>query len=210
MPHSNIVSQIGRSWWRLTGLLRRSAPSLNAVPSGYRCQHSMETLLHLSAAIDEPGSCAHGREDLWLLCRAGSSLCALPLANVVEIMPALRIEPVAGAPPFVRGLSIIRGAPTPVVDIAHLFGGCTAPSRRLVTVKTGTRVVALEVDSVLGVRSIVTASNTEPLPPLLREAMSDMVSAIRRLDADLLVFLDTARVVPEALLEHLGDRETFA
>jgi purine-binding chemotaxis protein CheW len=128
---------------------------------------------------------------------------------VVEIMRALRIEPVAGAPPFVRGLSVIRGAPTPVVDIAHLCGGCTAPCRRWVTVKTGTRVVALAVDSVLGVRSVVSASNTEPLPPLLREAMSDMVSVIRRLDADLLMFLNTARIVPEVLLEHLGDPETF-
>jgi purine-binding chemotaxis protein CheW len=191
------------------GRIRRSAPASNALPSGYRCQRSIGTLLHFSAAINEPGSGARGLQDLWLLCRAGSSLCALPLANVVEIMRALRVEPVAGAPPFVRGLSVIRGAPTPVVDIAHLFGGCTAPSRRWVTVKTGTRVVALAVDSVLGVRSVVTASNTEPLPPLLREAMSDMVSVIRRLDADLLMFLNTARIVAEVLLEHLGDPETF-
>jgi purine-binding chemotaxis protein CheW len=156
-----------------------------------------------SAGISEPGGGAQGGSAIWLLCRAGSFLCALRLAQVVEIMRVSRIEPIAGAPPFVRGLSIIRGAPTPVIDIAHLVGGRTAAPRRQVTVQVGTRIVALTVDSVLGVRLIEAAGIAEPLPPLLREAASDMVSAIGRLDADLLLFLNTARIVPEALLEHL-------
>jgi hypothetical protein len=60
--------------------------------------------MHLSASIAEPDGGAHGGEAIWLLCRAGSFLCALRLADVVEIMRVLRIEPIAGAPPFVRGL----------------------------------------------------------------------------------------------------------
>jgi hypothetical protein len=34
----------------------------------------------------------------FLLCCAGSSFCALPLDRVAEIMRALPIEPMAGAP----------------------------------------------------------------------------------------------------------------
>jgi purine-binding chemotaxis protein CheW len=166
--------------------------------------------MHLSASIGEPDGGAHGGEAIWLLCRAGSFLCALRLADVVEIMRVLRIEPIAGAPPFVRGLSIIRGAPTLVVDIAHLFGGRSAVSQRQVTVKIGTRIVALAVDNVLGVQLMETAGIAEPLPPLLREAASDMVSAIGRLDADLLLFLNTARIVPDTLLEHFGRPEAVA
>jgi purine-binding chemotaxis protein CheW len=162
---------------------------------------------HLSAIIHEPRCYTRDGEEVWLLCRAGTSLCALPLGYVVEIMRMLPIEPVAGAPLCVRGLSIIRGTPTPVVDTALLCGGRTAPSHRLVTVRAGTQIVALAVDTVLGVRSI---KADEPLPPLLQEAANNVVSAIGRLDAELLLFLATARVVSEELLEPLDDNETIA
>jgi chemotaxis signal transduction protein len=36
-------------------------------------------------------------------------------------MRPLRIEPVGGTPGFVRGVSMIRGAPTPVVDLKALL-----------------------------------------------------------------------------------------
>jgi purine-binding chemotaxis protein CheW len=163
--------------------------------------------MHLSAVIGEPGSGAHGGQQVWLLCRAGSYFYALPLGHVVEVMRILPIEALTGAPRYVLGLSIIRGTPTPVVDTALLCSGCTAPSHRLVTVRAGTRIIALAVDRVLGVQSIQTG---KPLPPLLREAASDMVSAIGRVDAELLLFLSTARIVPEELLERLGDHAVVA
>jgi purine-binding chemotaxis protein CheW len=155
----------------------------------------------LAAITCEVGGSAYGGQDAWLLCRAGSSLFALPLGQVVEIMRILPIEPVTGAPPYVRGLSIVRGAPTPVLDTALLCGGRTAPSRRLVTIRAGTRTIALSFETVLGIRSFKT---DEPLPPLLREAASEMVSAIGRLDAELLLFLSAACAVPEELFNRLG------
>lgn len=166
--------------------------------------------MSFSAVFGSPGDGTPGGSDDWLLCRAGSFLCALRLTDVVEIMRLLPIEPIAGAPPFVRGLSIVRGMPTLVVDIAHLLGGRAPSPQRQITVKVGTRIVALAVDSVLGVRSIETADAINPLPPLLREAASDTVSAIGRLDTDLLLFLDTARIVPDSLFESLDTPEAVA
>jgi purine-binding chemotaxis protein CheW len=164
--------------------------------------------MRFSAAIGKPDGDTHNAQDVWLLCAAGSFLYALPLAHVVEVMPVLRIEPVAGSPPCVRGLAVIRGTPTPVVDVALLFGGGPdGPAQRLVTVRTGLRTIALAVDRVLGVRSFKVDETAEPLPPLLREVASDMVSAIGRLDSELLLFLGTARVVPDALLAHHDGRE---
>jgi len=160
--------------------------------------------MHLSPVIGEPDRSANGGQEVWLSCRAGSVRYALPLGHVVEIMRILPIEPIAGAPLYVRGLSIIRGTPTPVVDTALLCSGCTAPAHRLVTVRAGTGIIALAVNSVLGVRSIKTG---EALPPLLRDAASHVVAAIGRLDAELLLFLGTARIIPEELLERLGGHE---
>jgi purine-binding chemotaxis protein CheW len=36
-------------------------------------------------------------------------------------MRPLPIKPIAGTPGFVRGVSIIRGAPTPVIDLKALL-----------------------------------------------------------------------------------------
>jgi purine-binding chemotaxis protein CheW len=161
----------------------------------------------LSTTISEHGGNSHDGQELWLLCRAGSSLCALPLGYVVEIMRILPIEPIAGAPLSVLGLSIIRGAPTPVVDTALLCGGRTAPFHRLVTVRAGTQIVALAVDTVFGTWSIKADAT---MPPLLQEAADNVVSAIGRLDAELMLFLATARIVPQELLGRLDGQEIVA
>jgi purine-binding chemotaxis protein CheW len=111
--------------------------------------------------------------------------------------------PLADAPRFVLGLSIIRGTPVPVVDIGSLFGERANSPQRMVTLGTGGRLVALVVDNVLGVRSLG-ADSFNGLPPLLQDAGGELVSAIGTLDAELLLFLRTARIVPSALYESLA------
>jgi purine-binding chemotaxis protein CheW len=112
---------------------------------------------------------------------------------VIETMRPLPVEPLRGAPPFVLGISIIRGAPTPVVDAAALIGATGSTPRRFVTIRTGTRIGALAVDAVIGVHALASLA---ALPPLL-DAARDVAAAIGTLDAELLVVLDTARLVPD-------------
>ncbi len=135
----------------------------------------------------------------FLVCRSNSCLCALPLISVAETMRPLAIEPLAAMPPFLLGVSVIRSAPVPIVDTAKLLGS-TTPTRpqRIVTVKIGDRLVGLAVESVLGVRAIPLASLNE-VPPLLHQVGDDTVSAITRLDAELLLVLESARIVPESV-----------
>ena len=68
---------------------------------------------------------------------AGTRVCAFPLHYVAETMRPLPIQPVAGTPDCVRGVSVIRGTPTPVVDLkALLDNGENCPSYgRFVTLK---------------------------------------------------------------------------
>jgi purine-binding chemotaxis protein CheW len=129
-------------------------------------------------------------------------LCALPLDSVVETMRPLPIEPIADAPRSVLGLSIVRGAAVPVVDIAALLGDPQPSPQRLVTLNTGTRIVALVADAVLGVRSIAPDA-LAALPPLLKEAAGEIVAAVGTLDDELLFFLHAARLVPEDALATL-------
>jgi len=138
--------------------------------------------------------------DGFLLCRAGSRLCALPLADVAETMRPLPIDTLDGTPSFVAGVAVVRGAPVPVVDVRRLLGGAvhSAPAARFVTVRIGTRRIALAFDSVLGVRRF-DAPADDGMPPLLQDAGAGVISAIRALDAELLVVLEAARAVPDTL-----------
>ncbi|MEW6283215.1 MAG: chemotaxis protein CheW [Candidatus Eremiobacterota bacterium] len=134
----------------------------------------------------------------YLLCRAGRVLCALPLQHVRETMRPLPVEALAGTPEFVRGISILRGLPTPVVDLGVLLGGAALPSpSRWVTMKPQDRQVALCCDEVLGVRPLV---RLDSLPPLLRDARPDLIERLGTLDEHLLLILRGASLIPEGEL----------
>jgi len=138
----------------------------------------------------------------WLLCRAGMHLCAMPIAYVVEIMRVLPIDAISGAPCYVRGLCIIRGAPVPVVDAGLLLGDEPTPSGRLIAIRAGSRTIALAVERVEGIREIGPEAFIA-LPPLLGDAATAAIAAIGTLDAQLLLFLRATRIVPDELLARL-------
>ena len=137
-----------------------------------------------------------------LLCRAGSQLCAVPLSDVIEVMRALPIRPVSRCPQYVRGLCMIRGAPVPVVDTGLLVANRATECERLIAVRTGSRTVALAAEAVLGIWAIG-ADKLSRLPPLLGDGATDTIAAIGSLDAELLFFLQTTRIVPEDVFDHL-------
>ena len=142
-----------------------------------------------------------------LLCQAGGAVCGLPLEHVIETLRPLRVEPVLGMPPFMAGLSVIRGAPVPVVVLARLLGqDQRASATRLVILRVGERRVALLVELVFGVRSLT--NELSELPPLLANAQLDFVSALGALDSRLLLVLSSMSVVSDvtwAALPAAGD-----
>jgi purine-binding chemotaxis protein CheW len=142
-----------------------------------------------------------------LLVRAGAHMCALALSNIAEIVRPLPIEPLASAPQVVRGLSIIRGAPVPVVDLGGLLGSeAQSPIGRFVMIRAGARLVALGVDAVLGIREIA-SSQLGDMPPLLRDAHAERVQAIGVLDAELFLVLNAAHLVPDEVWKSLSGEE---
>ena len=129
--------------------------------------------------------------------RVGDVTCAVPVEHVVETMRPLPIERVAGAPPFVLGLSVVRGRPVPIIELGALLGADHAPNTsRVVTLRVDDREVGLAVDSVLGV--VDDGDDEMPgLPPLLSQAGAGVVAAIASLDTRLLLLLRAARLVPD-------------
>jgi purine-binding chemotaxis protein CheW len=119
-------------------------------------------------------------------------------------MRPLPIEPIPGAPDFVSGVAIVRGAPLPVVNATRLLGGpLTMQAGRFVTLRAGERRVVLAVDAVLGIREL-RAGSTYELPLLLRDAAADVIATIGALDAQLLLVLRTMHLVPESVFQRLA------
>lgn len=146
----------------------------------------------------------------FLMCRVGSSLAAIPLEHVAETLRPLPIGQLGGIPPFVLGVSILRGIPTPVVDLNRLLtqnsGGPASPPRRFVSLRVGQRMLALAVDDVVAVR-VLTESVLTDIPPLVREIDDTCLSSMGTLDAELVLVLEASRVMSESswlALERAG------
>lgn len=132
-----------------------------------------------------------------LIARVGTLACAIPVEHVVETMRPLPVEPLGRGPAYVRGLAVIRGVPTIVIDLAVLLGTTSASaSARYVLVRTGERVAALLVDAVDSI-SALSKNDIAALPPLARSAAGDVIGAIGAVDAGLVVVLEAARLLAE-------------
>jgi len=142
-------------------------------------------------------------EGLSVVCRAGARLCALGVEHVVEIMRPLPVRALADTPPFVRGVSVIRGEPVPVVSLACLLGGDDARATRFISVKGAGRPAALAVDEVLAVRTLPDDSRRE-LSPLLGEAVPELVAVLGAIGDEPLLVLHSARIVPASVWAALG------
>jgi purine-binding chemotaxis protein CheW len=133
-----------------------------------------------------------------LVFRAGPLLCALGLDDVIETMRPLPTRPLAGAPGFVRGICVMRGVPTPVVDVARLLGGEQADVSRFVAVRTERGPVAFATGEVLGIRAVSGDAATGHAALLAGTgASSALVAGIATMGAEPLLLLQSMRVVPD-------------
>ena len=93
---------------------------------------------------------------LFLLFRLGKDRYALPVKQVVEVLPMLEVKQLPQAPPAVRGAFDFRGQPVPLIDLSQLALGRAARdhlSTRIVLVhcpdgRGGTRLLGLVAEHV--------------------------------------------------------------
>ncbi len=142
----------------------------------------------------------------FLIVRLGALRCALPLSQVVETMRPLPVRPLPNTPRFVSGVSVIRGEPLPVVDLALLMEAAAGRAARFVVVRLGSRKAALAVEGVAGIAT-VSPETLAGVPPLLCKTQADIVGTVGALDKELLLVLETARVLPEEIWRSLGPME---
>lgn len=103
---------------------------------------------------------------MWLLFTVGEVGCAVPAEQVDSIaLPPARLTHTPGSPPATRGLFPHGGEIAVVIDLRQKFGLEANPGRgRLLLSHQGEQLLALQIDSVLGLhrREELQAA---PLPP---------------------------------------------
>jgi purine-binding chemotaxis protein CheW len=138
-----------------------------------------------------------------LVFRAGPLYCALPLDEVVETMRPLPTRPLAGTPPYVRGLTILRGAPAPVIDVTRLLTGVDGEIARYVAVRAGRGPIACATGPVLGVQRVEVAPPEGPAA-LFTGATKALIAAVGTVGTDPLLLLRSIRAVPDEVWEAAG------
>ncbi len=129
-----------------------------------------------------------------LVCETAEHRVALPFTSIVEIVQAVTVTPLPGAPPIVDGVINVRGAVVPVADLGARLGaasGSVKPSQHMVLARAGARMVALRVER---------AADLLQVPPSNLTASSELRGAAP--------YIRGAVALPDGLL-LLCDLEAF-
>jgi purine-binding chemotaxis protein CheW len=138
-----------------------------------------------------------------LVFRAGPFYCALSLGEVIETMRPLATRPLVGTPPYVRGLTILRGAPAPVIDMTRLLTGVETTVNRYVAVRAGRGPIVCATGPVLGVRQVHVEPPEGPAA-LLSGVSRTLIAAVGTVGTEPLLLLHSIAAVPDEVWEAAG------
>lgn len=117
------------------------------------------------------------------------------ISTVQEIIRAIDITPVPGAPSHVRGVINLRGKIIPVVDLRRRFSLPEAESnddQRIVVVEIGQKRIGMLVDSVSQVIK-VPLGVVEEMPEEATNVDENYIKGVGKLDSRLIIILDLSR-----------------
>ena len=156
--------------------------------------------------IDDPTSA--GSEQQLVIFRLGDDYFAMLISSVNEIIRLQKITPVPKAPPFVEGVTSLRGRVIPVIDLRKRFG--IAPREgshmaRIIVADHEGKLIGMIVDGVDEVLTVPTDA-IEPPDEMVVSVDSEFLAGIVRLDERLIILLDQEQVLSASetrLLEGL-------
>ncbi len=125
--------------------------------------------------------------------------------SIIKLQP---ITAVPHAPSFVEGVTNLRGAVLPVIDLRRRFGlpaEKDTRDSRIVVVEIDGAQVGMIVDAVTEVLS-VSEEDIEPPPSIVTTVDSAFITGIAKVDSRLIILLDLGQVLDT---EEKADLQTF-
>jgi purine-binding chemotaxis protein CheW len=135
--------------------------------------------------------------DVFVTLTLGDQLCGVPVVGVRDVLGAHPITRIPLAPPEIAGSLNLRGRIVTAIDLRQRLQLPRAPEnsdRMSVVVELGSELYALLVDHVGDVVS-PPQSAFERNPPTLGAAWAEVSVGIYRLEGELMVVLDYARLL---------------
>ena len=135
--------------------------------------------------------------DSYVLCGLGGTTYALRSDDIEQLEMVGQLTPVPNAPPFVDGVTSVRGRVIPAVSLRARFGFERVPHdlrSRLVVVRSEGRVVGLIVDSAREFASIAEA-DIHPPPDGMADLSTRYLRGTAHLGERLVLVLDVAELL---------------
>lgn len=138
---------------------------------------------------------------LALTFQIGSERLALDVRQIVEVIPSVPLQSIAGSPPWLSGTCLFRGRVVPVVDLHQLVGVGVCPrqlSTRIILVRIAMqeeeRVMGLLASHVDDIRELPDAkASTRPTIDAERPDLGDLFVA----DGQIYHFVVVEHLLPE-------------
>lgn len=149
---------------------------------------------------------------LVLTFRVGPTPYAVPVRQVIEVVPRVALRPVPHAPPCVPGLLHYRGGAVPVIDLGVLLGGEPCVARldtRILLVQGQAGELSSGRVGLLaeGVNDLVTLADDRPamLAPKLEHA--PYLGRVFETEGGLLQLIDPDQIALTSVTEAAGRSE---
>jgi purine-binding chemotaxis protein CheW len=132
-----------------------------------------------------------------VLFRVAEAPMAVPVAQVEYVERLGPLTQVPGAPPFLRGVTSLRGQVVPIVDLAERLGLGSrplGPKARVLVVRVDDQVVGMAVDDVLRVLYL-SEDAVQPPPPVVARVSARFLAGVAYIQGDVVLVLNLQRVL---------------
>ena len=136
----------------------------------------------------------------------GKEQFGIEIAAVEGIVKMQEITRIPYAPSYMEGITNLRGAVLPVMDLKKRFG--LEPEEqtnetRIITVNMGSMKMGMIVSAVSEVLTIED-NVIEPTPPLVSSISTEFITGIAKINSRLVILLDLERVLSAGEKEAVG------
>lgn len=126
----------------------------------------------------------------------------IPILKVQEIVNLPRLTKLPKVPPYIEGITNLRGRVIPIVNLKKLVGiGGDSVGEKVIVVTSGRITFGVLIDAITGVITIEDSS----IEPPSDFNTSDIVSGVAKVGEKLLVLLDTKKLIPVEDMSMLED-----
>jgi len=147
--------------------------------------------------MSEPGAADAGREQSFVTLTVAGQLCGVPVLGVRDILAEQPITRIPLAAAEIAGSLNLRGRIVTAIDLRQRLGlpaATPGTARMSVVAEQNGELYALLVDQVAEVMRLADRA-FEPNPPTLPAIWAEHSRGIYRLDGQLMVVLDVARLL---------------